>query len=156
MNVDLNDYDIYHNKTKGIRLRIPRRVFAGMMLAFSHCIEKYTRGIGFIVHTSADADDELNELEQAKESAENLRKEIFDKISFFLWNMEDGGHYGVNYSDRCMTLVPDMDREIMWACGSEKLLVNIIEFTLDCPITDWDSDDICDWIYELRRGKYTF
>ena len=159
MNVNLDDYDIYHKKTKGIRLRIPRDAFLSMVMALSHCIEKYTRGIEFIVLTSADADDELDELEQAKESAENLRKGIFDVLHPFLSEMEsDRGwrHYGASYDDRYLTRIPDMDREILWACGSEKLLVDIIKFTLDCPITDWDSDDLCDWVYELKRGEHTF
>ena len=159
MNVDLNDYDIHHKGTGAIRLRIPRDVFISMMLALGHCIEKYTRGIEFIVLTCADADDELDELKQAKESAENLRKEIFDVLHPFLSEMEsDGGwcHYGANYSDRYLTEIPDLEREVLWACGSEKLLVDIIKFTLDCPITDWDSDDLCDWVYELKRGEHKF
>ena len=156
MNVDLNDYDIYHNNTKGIRLRIPRRVFISMLLALSHCIEKCTRGIGFIVHTSADADDELNELEQAKESAENLRIKIFDELDCFLYLMESGDHYGANYSDRYLTEIPDMDRDIEWACGSEKLLVDIIKFALECPIAVDDIGELTDWAHEIKTGKHKF
>ena len=96
MNVNLDDYDVRHKKTKGIRLRIPRDVFISMMLALSHCIEKYEGKIGELYHLlppgKAEDDNKVIELKQAKESAKNLRIEIFDKLDCLLYLMESGDH----------------------------------------------------------------
>ena len=158
MNVNLDDYDVRHKGTGAIRLKIPRPVFLPMMLALSHCIERYIVGIEFIVLTSADADDELDELEQAKESAENLKKALFSKLHEFLWDMENGRHYGESYDDRYLTNIPDLERDHQWACGSEKLLADIIEFALNCPMADWESYDheLHDWVDGLKVGDYKF
>ena len=160
MNVNLDDYDVRHKKTKGIRLRIPRDVFISMMLALSHCIEKYEGKIGELYHLlppgKAEDDNKVIELKQAKESAKNLRIEIFDKLDCFLYLMESGDHYGANYSDRYLTEIPDLERDIEWACGSDKLLVDIIKFALKCPIAVDDIGELTDWAHEIKTGEHKF
>ena len=133
-----------------------------MLMALSHCIEKYEGKIGDLYHLlppgKAEDDDEVIELEQAEESAKNLRKALFSKLHEFLWDMESGRHYGESYDNRYLTNIPDLERDHLWACGSDRLLADIIEFALNCPMADWDSYDheLNDWVDGLKVGDYKF
>lgn len=130
MDVDLDNYDIHHKNTGAIRIRIPRTVFVLMLMALSHCIEKYIAGINSIALTCDfwRIDDELDELNQSRESAENLRKGISDRL-----------------------LTPDSDEEVLWACGEEKVIADIIEYVSKRP-----QSELTDWVQELKRGEHKF
>ncbi len=158
MNVNLDDYDVRHSQTGAIRLKIPRSVFPTMMMALSHWIERYIAGIEFIVLTWADADDELEELKQAKESAENLRKEIFDKLDGIVWYVDLNGKAWPTESPAALREL-DKSKEVLWACGSDKLLADIIEFGLECPManmTNMATEELTDWVHELKDGEHKF
>ncbi len=111
MGVNLNDYDIYHNHTGGIRIKIPRRIFLALVIVLSK-IDGHVA----------------------------LRDEIYDKLKIFLQTMEDENVYGACPGlFMHEPTVPDLE-DILWACSSEKLIADIIQTSLDWgepELTDW-------------------